>query len=120
MTTLMSRRIHDWLANGEVGLSSKTMAMTMLGAKERVPHHPLDPDDLRRCLAFLRHVPEAQGCLDAMRLVSKEWDCLVEHWSETVKTFWEEAEVGNLAPRTYNMMRRCRGQPVADDPVNIS
>ena len=109
----MSEKILDWLANGEIGISSKCIAMTMLGVEITKPFergYPLDPDDLHRCLSLIEWAPEIRPRLGEMRKIHPVWAALIDSWDEIEKTFYEEA--GGLNPprgttcrRTYDLMK---------------
>jgi hypothetical protein len=101
-----------WLANGETGLSSETLAYWAgFGVKKADRSHPLDPSDFNRCLGLLRAVPELRADLHKMNRVSPQWKRLVAKWDEIEKTFIEE--VGPdwtknrraSAKKTYDLMK---------------
>lgn len=51
-------RIAYWLANGETGLSSKTIAFYLgYGIKPDIVRYPHDVSDFRRCVQLLDFVP---------------------------------------------------------------
>jgi len=62
-----------WLAAGDTGLSSETMAYWLgLGTIPGEINHPHDPDDLDRCLQLLAAIlalldAEAEACAEACR-----------------------------------------------------
>ncbi|TXG96117.1 MAG: hypothetical protein E6R08_10110 [Nevskiaceae bacterium] len=78
--------VQKWLATGNRGRSSEAMCRAIFG----VPvdgdgsgwRHPLDADDFRRCLGFLKAVPEARKQLVLIADKSPTWASLVEHWGE--------------------------------------
>jgi len=49
-----------WIANGHVGMSSKTMWNCLMGNKNFPIDHPYDPDDFSRCYKLLQVVPELE------------------------------------------------------------
>lgn len=84
-------KIADWFAHGEIGVSSKAIALRLLGrspeevieqAGQGFPTHPSDPDDFRRCHELIERVPEIRARLPEMAAVSPIWTVLVEHWDE--------------------------------------
>ena len=101
-------KVLAWLGNGQVGMSSKAMALAVCGATGP-RNHPWDPDDLNRCLLFLEAVPEARGHMDKVAALSPVWARLVERWSELETSFI--GEVGRdwckarSAPETYKLMQ---------------
>jgi hypothetical protein len=72
-----------WIANGEHGISSKTM-FNILSDDNRIQNlyqsHPHDPDDFRRCYLLLQSCPHFVGKLQRMRSVSPTWSNLVDNW----------------------------------------
>lgn len=107
----MERKILNWLASGEVGTSSKTIAMKMVGVELKDGCHPLDPDDFNRCLLLIAAVPEIRPRLKEMADVSPQWNRLIGRWDEIEKTFISEAGLdwcrAFTAPETYELMKQC-------------
>ena len=102
-----------WLANGEVGISSKAMAMEIIGTPYRGPFYqfgttPSDPADFRRCLLLFKHAPELRENLDRCRDMSPLWDKLVGEWDALEKLLisevGEDLDRGS-APLTYARMK---------------
>jgi len=117
MTSAQTRTL-EWLANGKVGLSSKTMAMWLaFDILTREANYPHDPDDLDRCLLLLDRVPEMRAQLSRMALLGEVWKALVDRWDEIERTHLEEVGLGwtkaRSAPRTYELMRNVI-RPVED------
>jgi hypothetical protein len=114
----LNRKIMNWLAKGEVGLSSQEIAYQMSGADSNRTHctHPSDPSDFKRCLKLINAVPEIRGRLDEMRHKSKQWDALVENWERLEKCFMDEVggwlvgeDYDKRATKTYQMMQEIYG-----------
>lgn len=102
----------DWLNTGEVGISSKCMAMWLAFGKRVASTfgaHPHDPDDMDRCLKLLHRVPALRERLSKMAEVSKTWAALVERWEEIEAMQMEEIGLGwekaRSAPKTYALMK---------------
>lgn len=100
--------ILNWLANGRVGQSSKTMALIALGAEIERVAYPHDPDDLNRCLLLLRDAPTVRESFDKIAASCEEWACLIARWDEIESTFLTEVGLnwshGERATKTYNLM----------------
>lgn len=86
-----------WLANGERGMSSKTMYDYFTGEKRFDINHPYDPDDFKRCYKLLQVVPEWKSRILELGKLSKEWDNLAKNWDkltamyeENIRTNWKE------------------------------
>ena len=109
MTPMQSKAL-DWLANGEVGISSRTMAMKLAFDQVPMDHsHPYDPDDLDRCLKLLEWVPELRAELPRMASVSRQWAALVANWERVEQSHLAEVGLGWMkarnAPKTYELMK---------------
>lgn len=102
-------QIIDWLANGWVGCSSKTMAIIALGSTPNRIDYPYDPDDLNRCLLLLEAAPGVRDAFPKIAAANKVWAALIANWSEIERLFLEEAgpnwSKARSAPKTYALMR---------------
>lgn len=110
MTTAAQQSTLEWLANGETGLSSETMAFWLgFGIKKKDSGHPHDPDDFDRCLRLLKKVPSFRLQLHRMAKLSKAWRKLVARWDEIERQHIEEVGLGwtkgRSAPLTYTLMK---------------
>lgn len=108
MTPAQQKTI-EWLANGEIGRSSATMAFWIaFDIKCRDQGYPLDPADFDRCLRLLEAVPEMRPHLHRMSQVSKPWAVLAARWDEIEACHLEEVGLGwskaHSAPMTYKLM----------------
>lgn len=116
MSNVLHDQVMEWLAFGERGSSSETMAFTFLGrGAPRWSSAPSDPDDLRRCLLLLQAAPEARKHMDKLRSLSKTWERLVDRWDDLEGTFLSETG-GTLKPpfgtrchKTYSLMKEIIG-----------
>lgn len=107
-------KILHWFAIGQVGASSRAMALCLIN-EENDHSYPLDPSDFNRCLLFLHAVPEARKCFDKFRKMSPQWEILIDNWSEIEKSFIKEVGfnwgAGHRAPKTYKLMNDLLTQP---------
>lgn len=103
----------DWLATGQVGISSKCMAM-WLGFEQRTGretfgNYPHDPDDMDRCLKLLHRAPGLRERLPKMAELGKVWAALVDRWDEIEAMQLDEIGLNwtkaRSAPKTYALMR---------------
>lgn len=78
----------QWIVNGEVGISSKTIWAVMMGAVIKngnswwnydVPH---DPDDFSRCWKLLVLFPEWRKRLGEVAKVFPKWTPFVREWDK--------------------------------------
>lgn len=106
-----------WLATGERGVSSETIASHLTGvpissSRYKLRSHPYDPDDFRRCELLLRAVPTAREHLNAVGEISPVWRTLVDHWGELVALceedvpgIFERWPRGEAATKSYRRMK---------------
>ena len=78
-----------WIANGQVGLSSKTMWQHFMDQPIVRLNHPHDPDDFSRCYKLLEAVPEWKPRILELSVRSKSWKNLAENWNKLTKMFEE-------------------------------
>jgi hypothetical protein len=106
---LMNGKILYWFANGKVGASARVMASVAAGIDQEDKCHPLDPDDLNRCLLLLKSVPEIRHHFDKISAVSEKWERLIKRWDEVENCFLNEVGLnwvlGDRAPKTYRLMQ---------------
>ena len=106
------QQVIDWLANGEVGISSKAMAMWLTfgkRTKDAFGAHPHDPDDMDRCLKLLHRAPGLRERLPKMAGLNQVWAALVARWDEIEAMQMDEIGLNwvkaTRAPKTYALMR---------------
>jgi hypothetical protein len=112
----LQRKVVEWLAHGDRGMSSETMAFWLAwGEKGNSRSHPYDPDDLDRCLRLLEQVPELRPLLPRMASVSDKWARLVANWERIEASHLDEVGLGwskaRRAPKTYAMMKEVLDGP---------
>jgi len=100
----LSYRVLEWLGAGDVGASSKAMALQLVGVKND-GSHPWDPSDLGRCLRFMDAVPAARLNMDRFVSMSPTWRILVQRWDELEALYRAEAAAGMKAPKTFDLMQ---------------
>lgn len=105
------RKALRWLADGETGASSETMAYWLAFGmkKERDFDHPRDLGDFNRCLSLLAAAPGLRPELPRMGELSSAWSALVSRWTEIEICFLDEAGLdwpkASCAPKAYELMR---------------
>lgn len=108
----LSDDVVRWLEWGERGQSANALCQSAFGIPDGKPltAHPHDPDDLRRCIAFLSAagIPDT----DVFRILgippSPQWAALRARWGELLACYGEEIAMSPgkpVAPRTYALMR---------------
>lgn len=105
----------QWIVNGEVGTSSKTIWAVMMGAvvldgdrawaNYSVPH---DPDDFSRCWKLLNLFPEWRKRLSEVATTFPEWVGFVREW-DTLTAMFESNLKQNpkqhgYSPGMYDLM----------------
>ena len=111
MTPLQTKTI-KWLAHGDTGMSSESMAFWIAFDEpvDDLHAHPHDPDDLDRCLQLLEAAPEMRPLLGKMASVSPVWAALVGQWEQITLSHMDEVGLGwskaRSAPKTYALMRK--------------
>lgn len=84
-----------WLANGDTGESSETMAFYLgFSIVKKGKYHPYDTSDFDRCLQLLNDAPALRNCLHKMASLSKSWAALVENWAAIEKLHLDEVGLG--------------------------
>ncbi|MDW1110278.1 hypothetical protein P2N10_12945, partial [Mannheimia haemolytica] len=74
-------KIAWWLANGETGVSSKTMAFYLgYGIRPKIEGYPHDVSDFRRCFLLLETVPFLRNRIEKMAELGKVWAALAKEW----------------------------------------
>jgi hypothetical protein len=102
----LQQQVTIWLAKGQTGLSSLTMAHWLAFAQPyHRSSHPYDPDDLRRCLLLLDAAPLLRPELHLMAEVSTKWAALVARWDDLETLLRSELPSGR-APLTYELMQK--------------
>ena len=101
-----------WIANGEHGMSSKTMWSCFMGQTDFRVNYPHDPDDFSRCYKLLQAVPEwkSKEFLSMLKPLCFQWSNLIDKWDEltemyelNVKNDWSNyKEIG-----MYELMDKC-------------
>ena len=104
----MKDKILNWFGTGQVGASSKAMALAAAGMPND-GSHPYDPDDLNRCLLLLEAVPEIRGHMADIAAIDATWKELIARWDEVERCFLDEAGLNwtkaRTARKTYALMK---------------
>ena len=113
--TETQKQVIEWLALGEVGLSSRCLALWLGFGQLVLPHEcfePADPGDLDRCLRLLAWAPGLRPMLPRMAEVSPAWAALVARWDEVEASHLAEVGLGwskgRSAPKTLKLMESIR------------
>lgn len=93
-----------WIANGHVGMSSRTMWNCLIGNSDFPVNHPYDPDDFSRCWKLLEAVPEWENELHKLKKLSRQWSNLVDNWDK-LSEFYEDMRKVKKANGMYEFMQ---------------
>lgn len=96
-------KLLKWLSAGQVGMSSKTIALTALGEMPDPPSYPHDGDDFGRCWKLLALCPDAQAGLDRLgREGGDVWKALVPRWKEIEVAYLHDMGMFESGNRNYD------------------
>lgn len=103
----------EWMATGQVGASSKSMALAACDLACD-GSYPLDPSDFNRCLMLLQEIPAVRNHFDRIAALGEVWKRLIGRWSEIEHCFLDEAgsnwSKAKSAPKTYALMKEVIGE----------
>ena len=110
----LERKVLQWLASGQSGLSSEVMAFTAVDIEQvgkfTLYHYPLDPADLNRCIMLVDTIPEIREHFPKIASLSPRWKAIIDNWDELTATFLLEAGFNwiksHRAPQTYLRMKQ--------------
>jgi hypothetical protein len=77
-------RARTWIATG-YGTGTYTVWAHMMGVKDFYVDHPHDKGDFRRVLDLVQAVPEWEGRIPEMAILSSEWAQIVARWTDLNK-----------------------------------
>ena len=100
----------EWLANGERGLSSNTIATVLSGLdcmpKGKKQSHPYDPSDFIRCDKLLGQVAQFYVRINEMKSVSPQWKVLIENWNRIREAIKNDRGIyRGKYPTAFNLMQ---------------
>jgi len=113
MSKVEPKRILEWMAGPNTGLSSEAMAFCAAGIERHGnwdgTEHPHDTGDFNRCLLLVEMVPEIRESFADIAALSDEWNAIINHWDELRELFVSEAGLnwskGRGAPMTHRRIR---------------
>lgn len=84
---------NEWIIEGEVGTSSKTIWAVMMGIV-KTPKScggnydtPRDPDDFSRCYKLLKLFPQWESRIDEVGVMFPKWQPFCREWDKLTKMF---------------------------------
>ena len=112
--------LNEWIINGEVGTSSKTMWAARSGAVQANPRMgvglniPFDPDDFRRCKLFVDQCGLDADDLTVIKVIVPWFGPYIDNWDELVGLYEEEKPNGSC-PKLYERMNVLRDEAMRID-----
>lgn len=112
------KRIGQWLANGDTGVSSETMVAISMGAvasDETGFDAPYDPSDFGRCYKLVKAVPELRDQFKRIGEIVPTFAGILQNWDELCETFERDAPKGrsdDLYSRIKELRGDCNNHPV--------
>jgi hypothetical protein len=87
----VEEKANNWIINGRVGLSSKTMWACLMNVPEFRIYHPCDAGDFGRCYSLLEAVPEwkEEVYFERLKGLSSEWFNLIKNWDKLTQMYKE-------------------------------
>ncbi|WP_313052904.1 hypothetical protein [Pantoea piersonii] len=100
------QKVALWFANGERGISSKTIASIAVGAEAGDWDCPHDADDFSRCYKLLKRIPELRGVLPVVAEKCPQWKPLVAIWDELTHLY--ETDLDECHRKIMTVRDECR------------
>jgi hypothetical protein len=98
--------LDEWIVNGEVGSSSRTMWSAIKGIYYTWHDYPRDPSDLRRCMLLVDTCTDVRQAFDRIATMYPYWLPILARWDVLIASLREEMKrVDGMAPNTYAMMK---------------
>ena len=101
-------KIEDWLINGSVGTSSKTLASAALGIRIKNKSHrdaPHDPADFHRCFQLVKAVPEVVYAFPAVAKSVPTFKRILENWEMLSAIHKRDVTQGESLELFYEIQR---------------
>lgn len=101
----LERRVLEWLAAGDAGVSSETIVSVMMDLRVSMVDIPHDPSDFGRCHRLLEWVPEFRPRLGEVAAKYPDWAPLVESWDRLTAIYLRDPDRGGTSPELYRVMQ---------------
>jgi hypothetical protein len=80
----MKEKVIEWLINGEFGISSKTIAASVLRLNYKRADIPYDKDDFGRCYKLVKFADIPLSELKILAERHPDWKLIVENWEQLI------------------------------------
>ena len=95
-----------WLANGNVGMSSKSIAFHMANINAGAKAIPGDPADFKRCTEMLMACPSIKN-LSSLAEEAPQYTPYINNWDKMLDLYNKDTkQYENKAPNLYNYMKK--------------
>ena len=74
--------LQEWILNGQVGISSKTMWGALMGIKVKENDKPYDPDDFSRCYKLVKQCNIPINDLQKITKAYPYWKPYIDNWQK--------------------------------------
>lgn len=99
-----------WLANGNVGMSSKSIAFHMAKIDAGAKAIPGDPADFKRCTEMLSACPSIKN-ISSLAEYAPQYAPYINNWGKMLALYKEDVERHeNKAPNLYNYMKKLEAE----------
>jgi len=81
--------LDDWIINGDIGISSKTMwaALKGLDIRPEYGNKPYDPDDFSRCYKLVKQCNITEQDLQKISRILPYWKPYIDNWHKLTKMY---------------------------------
>jgi len=80
-------KLNEWIVNGDVGISSKTIWSVLQGVKKTRGDKPYDPDDFSRCYKLVKECNISQEDLNKVAENLPYWKPYIDNWGKLTKMY---------------------------------
>jgi hypothetical protein len=82
-----SSKLNEWIVNGSVGISSKTIWGVLQGIKVGRDNKPYDPDDFSRCYTLVKQCNLQQEDLEKVSIALPYWKPYIDNWGKLTEMY---------------------------------
>lgn len=118
-TLTTEKQVDNWLAHGDVGASSETLALYLIGRpyQDRYGEQgalPYDAGDFERCCLLLKWAPALRERLEELQGLSPAWGRISTQW-DSLEQLLAEGETVRLAGRLREIREGLLKRDIVDD-----
>lgn len=79
--------LHEWILNGDLGISSKTIWGALMGVKVIENDKPYDPDDFSRCWKLVKRCNVPLSNLKKVVEAYPYWKPYIDNWDKLTEMY---------------------------------